>query len=865
MTKEQRKNEREKGMFFTFVVSICLILLIGCPNPLTIDDSQSAIPDGKGSFSLKLSDTSRTIMPATPGLSDFAVYTLIFTPINGGNAQTFDRTNANLAADSILLEPGIYYLTVNAYKDNGKTRLMARGTSDSITITAGVNTNANVVLKPLLSGGTGTFHWNIVIPLDVSSATIAITPGNEDGTAEQTVYLSQFQTTGNRTLKSGTYNLLINLEKPDGRIVVWHSLLYVYQNLESVYNYTFTESHFGETNYKVTFNYNNGSAAGTESVLHGDVAVKPDDPARANHIFRGWFTDNGTFANPWDFSQPVINSVTLYAKWEIIGGINMSWDSLTLTVEDTKTFSVFVAGVVSNNVNVTWSSSNPDVVSVNNGFIHALSPGFSYITATRKDNGETANCYVRVFYPEHSKRYQAIPYTGNDKIKYSYTYDGYDFYYIYLGELSYIPMYTDEKISHSGSPRILTFSQSTAIGDNVKVSISESSMEAKSIVESHTNSTTTGGKVSVEAGASFWGIGAKAYAETTWSKFVKDTTSNAFHQATSLTNTREYGYSRTTTTARSDEKSLNQNNRPGFYRYTMFSSSDVYLYIVRNKRTNEFSYEFIEHVIPDSLKFSWDWDFCETGFFGKTDDSSFNIDISILDSLPEPEYVCDIVKFHTNSSVPGTTNASPKEIPLGQFRPTASPPLSFSSESVSKSLPAPPTRPEREWSFLYWNTEPDGSGTIFNENTPVTGVVNVYAQWGITYYENNDIISVRTGGTGHWYRFDYVTEFDIQKLKTAGYSEFEIRLTMREKYYSGAASSPIKVIVLSSADLKVYTYSVRPDSINYLFPSWSKDISFSASAGIDDFNGKVFLDVSSSNRYDFEFKQLQITAIKPLY
>jgi hypothetical protein len=68
-----------------------------------------------GSFSLALSGEARTILPATPGLNNFAVYSLAFTPAGGGSAENADRTNATLATDPIFLGPGTYNLVVNAY------------------------------------------------------------------------------------------------------------------------------------------------------------------------------------------------------------------------------------------------------------------------------------------------------------------------------------------------------------------------------------------------------------------------------------------------------------------------------------------------------------------------------------------------------------------------------------------------------------------------------------------------------------------------------------------------------------------------------------------------------------------------------
>jgi hypothetical protein len=51
--------------------------------------------------------------------------------------------------------------------------------------------------------------------------------------------------------------------------------------------------------------------------------------------------------------------------------------------------------------------------------------------------------------PNPVNKFEADSYSGNDKIKYSFTYDDCDFYYIYLGELKNIPMFYQTARHHS--------------------------------------------------------------------------------------------------------------------------------------------------------------------------------------------------------------------------------------------------------------------------------------------------------------------------------------------------------------------------------------------------------------------------------
>ena len=68
--------------------------------------------------------------------------------------------------------------------------------------------------------------------------------------------------------------------------------------------------------YTITFA---GEGVGIEpqSVIHGNYATVPENPKREGFGFIGWFTDNGTFANKWDFKTDIVTQdTTLYAKWE---------------------------------------------------------------------------------------------------------------------------------------------------------------------------------------------------------------------------------------------------------------------------------------------------------------------------------------------------------------------------------------------------------------------------------------------------------------------------------------------------------------------------------------------------------------------
>jgi len=76
--------------------------------------------------------------------------------------------------------------------------------------------------------------------------------------------------------------------------------------------------------FTVTFDSNGGSAVEPETVTEGSMATRPALPIKFDFGFAGWYTDNTTFADKWDFAtRKVASDITLYAKWvdfyEIVG------------------------------------------------------------------------------------------------------------------------------------------------------------------------------------------------------------------------------------------------------------------------------------------------------------------------------------------------------------------------------------------------------------------------------------------------------------------------------------------------------------------------------------------------------------------
>lgn len=71
----------------------------------------------------------------------------------------------------------------------------------------------------------------------------------------------------------------------------------------------------GAVTYTVTFNANgHGSAPSAQTVPAGGTATLPTAPTAAGYVFDGWYTE-AACTNVFDFSTPITENTTLYAKW----------------------------------------------------------------------------------------------------------------------------------------------------------------------------------------------------------------------------------------------------------------------------------------------------------------------------------------------------------------------------------------------------------------------------------------------------------------------------------------------------------------------------------------------------------------------
>ena len=108
-----------------------------------------------------------------------------------------------------------------------------------------------------------------------------------------------------------------------------------------------------------------------------------------------------------DGAKTATCKVTVNAPQTVpVTGVTLDKAELTLEKGSTGTLTATVAPQNATNNTVTWSSSNPEFATVDNGVVTAVSAGEAIITVTTEDGSKTATCKVTVNAP------QTVPVTG---------------------------------------------------------------------------------------------------------------------------------------------------------------------------------------------------------------------------------------------------------------------------------------------------------------------------------------------------------------------------------------------------------------------------------------------------------------------
>ena len=78
--------------------------------------------------------------------------------------------------------------------------------------------------------------------------------------------------------------------------------------------------------FTVAFNSNGGSAVEKQLIPEGSAATEPAAPSKDGYRFSGWYKEKN-FATLWNFDANLTKDMTLYAKWEKVTGVTVTFNT----------------------------------------------------------------------------------------------------------------------------------------------------------------------------------------------------------------------------------------------------------------------------------------------------------------------------------------------------------------------------------------------------------------------------------------------------------------------------------------------------------------------------------------------------------
>lgn len=153
-----------------------------------------------------------------------------------------------------------------------------------------------------------------------------------------------------------------------------------------------------KSEYTVKFNTNGGTEVSEQVVSANSKVSLPKDPIKEGYNFVGWYLDGKRF----DFDSKITSDLVIEAKWESTGtadvtGVTLDQKEVAILPGDTIPLIATVEPSDARNKDVTWSSSDESVVTVDDkGMITAKSIGSATITVTTNEKNYTAECRVVV-------------------------------------------------------------------------------------------------------------------------------------------------------------------------------------------------------------------------------------------------------------------------------------------------------------------------------------------------------------------------------------------------------------------------------------------------------------------------------------
>jgi len=342
-------------------------LIVGCMNQfegISVKDAEDdyQIQEGKGIIKLKISDSKRTIMPTAFPIADMW-FTITCTATAGGANVTFPtagREQISGGNKNIPLTNGTYTVTVSAWDDYdaGDSSVgvpIAGYTQNGVIVNnASVNVNANLI--GITDGADeGKFFYYILADdpvngefttIDYTSKTLQIF---KYGTATQVGGDIDIDTndSGEITLDSGFYDVIVTLEANNCQDRVVDNILHIYPSMTSYYGVLIPPpapvpvdapivipapvQNLFTVVYDLDGVTQSSSITLNQSVSNAASTTTPGSPTSLTHDFVRWVTTQGS-STPWGFgTTKIFKDTKIWAEWTAKAGANIT---ITFNISD---------------------------------------------------------------------------------------------------------------------------------------------------------------------------------------------------------------------------------------------------------------------------------------------------------------------------------------------------------------------------------------------------------------------------------------------------------------------------------------------------------------------------------------------------
>lgn len=256
-----------------------------------------------------------------------------FTCLTGNNYSLPSMNSSGGSSRVFSLTAGTtYYIGTGANND---------GTHASVSVTANVpETLVKSTAKALTVDGeaaTVEYFNNYTYPkwykftaasagtymITGSKNIVAATASTNFGTSQSTAYIGLFSYDA---MEEETFIPL----SAQGDTKLYASLAageYFIKAAVSSSNTGYTIAVSKLANLTLSFESNGGSSVSDIATQTGLAITAPADPTKANHRFDGWYLDDGTFNNAFDFSAGITVDTTVYAKWVEVRVVTLHYNN----------------------------------------------------------------------------------------------------------------------------------------------------------------------------------------------------------------------------------------------------------------------------------------------------------------------------------------------------------------------------------------------------------------------------------------------------------------------------------------------------------------------------------------------------------